>query len=123
VGSLVLQIGLVAVLVALNGIFAGNEMALVSMRESQLAQLQHRGRRGRSLAALVRRPNQLLAAAQIGVTLAHAVPTAGGCRCPSSSREVGGAVGLRMRWPPDTNRPDRSRNRGALPPASCRRDR
>jgi putative hemolysin len=42
----------------------------VSLRESQVERLSQRGRRGRTLAALVRNPNRFLAAVQVGVTLA-----------------------------------------------------
>lgn len=64
------QLGLVAVLVVLNAAFAGSEMALVSLRESQLQRLEGKGRRGRALAALARDPNRFLATIQIGITLA-----------------------------------------------------
>lgn len=64
------QLGLVLVLVILNAAFAGSEMALVSLRESQLQRLESQGRRGRALAALARDPNRFLATIQIGITLA-----------------------------------------------------
>ncbi len=64
------QLGLVAVLVILNAAFAGSEMALVSLRESQLQRLEAKGRRGRALVALARDPNRFLATIQIGITLA-----------------------------------------------------
>jgi len=64
------QIGLVVVLVVVNALFAGSEMALVSLRESQLQRLESRGRRGRALARLARDPNRFLATIQIGITLA-----------------------------------------------------
>ena len=37
------EIGLVLVLVVLNAAFAGSEMALVSLRESQIQRLETRG--------------------------------------------------------------------------------
>lgn len=64
------QLGLVAVLVLLNAAFAGTEMALVSLREGQLQQLERRSRKGRVLAELARDPNRFLATIQIGITLA-----------------------------------------------------
>jgi putative hemolysin len=64
------ELGLVLVLVVLNAAFAGSEMALVSLRESQLQQLETRGHRGRALVALARDPNRFLATIQIGITLA-----------------------------------------------------
>jgi putative hemolysin len=64
------QLALVAVLVLLNALFAGSEMALVSLRESQVRQLEQLGKRGRAVARLVRDPNRYLATVQIGITLA-----------------------------------------------------
>ncbi|HEX7133123.1 MAG TPA: hemolysin family protein [Iamia sp.] len=64
------ELGLVLVLVVLNAAFAGSEMALVSLRQSQLQRLETRGRRGRALATLARDPNRFLATIQIGITLA-----------------------------------------------------
>ncbi|WP_041833142.1 hemolysin family protein [Actinoplanes sp. N902-109] len=64
------QIALVVVLVLLNAVFAGSEMALVSLRESQLQRLERETRTGARLARLVRDPNRFLATIQIGITLA-----------------------------------------------------
>ncbi|GLY02803.1 hemolysin family protein [Actinoplanes sp. NBRC 101535] len=64
------QIVLVVVLVLLNAVFAGSEMALVSLRESQLQRLERETRTGRTLAKLARDPNRFLATIQIGITLA-----------------------------------------------------
>ncbi|MCO8273749.1 hemolysin family protein [Actinoplanes sp. TRM 88003] len=64
------QIVLVVVLVLLNAVFAGSEMALVSLRESQLQRLERETRSGRTLARLARDPNRFLATIQIGITLA-----------------------------------------------------
>ncbi|BCJ52616.1 membrane protein [Actinoplanes sp. NBRC 14428] len=64
------QIALVAVLVLLNAVFAGSEMALVSLRESQLQRLERESRTGGTLARLARDPNRFLATIQIGITLA-----------------------------------------------------
>ncbi|GAB2617876.1 membrane protein [Paractinoplanes abujensis] len=64
------QIVLVVVLVLLNAVFAGSEMALVSLRESQLQRLERESRSGRTLARLARDPNRFLATIQIGITLA-----------------------------------------------------
>lgn len=66
-----LDLGLVAVLVLLNAAFAGSEMALVSLREGQLKQLEKEGgARSRRLVRLVRDPNRFLGTIQIGITLA-----------------------------------------------------
>ena len=61
---------LVLFFILLGSFFAAAEIALVSLRESQVERLSQRGRRGRTLAALVRNPNRFLAAVQVGVTLA-----------------------------------------------------
>ncbi|MGO1974054.1 MAG: hemolysin family protein [Propionibacteriaceae bacterium] len=52
-----------------GGVFAAAEMALVSLRESQVRQLSHRGKRGATVARLTANPNRFLSAVQIGVTL------------------------------------------------------
>jgi putative hemolysin len=64
------QLMLVAVLVVINAAFAGTELALVSLRESQLQRLEERSSTGMVLARLARQPNQFLATIQIGITLA-----------------------------------------------------
>ena len=65
------QLILVLVLVAINALLTGTELALVSLRESQVKRLEESGgRRGRTLAQLTRDPNQFLATIQIGITLA-----------------------------------------------------
>jgi putative hemolysin len=61
---------LVALLVVVNAAFAGTELALVTLRESQIQRLEAKGRRGRTLATLARDPNRFLATIQIGITLA-----------------------------------------------------
>ncbi|CAN5356395.1 hemolysin family protein [soil metagenome] len=65
-----LQVVLVLALIVLNAAFAGSEIALISLRETQLQRLQGRGPRGRTLAHLARDPNRFLATIQIGITLA-----------------------------------------------------
>ena len=66
-----LDILLVSFLVALNAAFAGSEMALVSLREGQLKQLERQGgARGLRLVRLARDSNRFLATIQIGITLA-----------------------------------------------------
>src|SRR6056297_1371620 len=64
------QLVLVAVLVVVNAAFAGTELALVSLRESQLQRLEQRSATGAVLARLAREPNNFLATIQIGITLA-----------------------------------------------------
>ncbi|MEC5178928.1 hemolysin family protein [Arthrobacter sp. CG_A4] len=65
-----INLGLVLLFVLTGGVFAAMEMALVSLRESQLHRLKHQGRRGAKVATLSRDPNKFLAAVQIGVTVA-----------------------------------------------------
>ncbi|WP_406043883.1 hemolysin family protein [Micromonospora sp. NBC_00898] len=64
------QLALVGVLVIVNAAFAGSEMALVSLRDSQLQRLDRTSRAGRTLARLAKDPNRFLATIQIGITLA-----------------------------------------------------
>ena len=64
------QLALVATLVVLNALFAGSEIALISLREGQLNRLEQRGATGRLTVRLARDPNRFLATVQIGITLA-----------------------------------------------------
>ncbi len=64
-----LQIALVALLLAINAVLAGSEVALISLRESQISRLEDRGSRGSAVASLARDPNRFLATIQIGITL------------------------------------------------------
>ena len=68
--ELVLNAALILLFICVGGVFAGAEMALVSLRDSQVKQLAHRGSRGRTVARLNENPNRFLSAVQIGVTLA-----------------------------------------------------
>ncbi|MFF2623920.1 hemolysin family protein [Oerskovia jenensis] len=65
-----LNVALVLVFVLVGGVFAGTEFALVSLRDSQIDQLERRGPRGARVAGVARDPNRFLAAVQIGVTVA-----------------------------------------------------
>lgn len=68
--DLLWNIALVVVFVLIGGVFAATEMALVTLRESQLNAIAARGRRGQKVAGLARNPNTFLSAVQIGVTVA-----------------------------------------------------
>jgi putative hemolysin len=70
VNGIGVQLGLVAFLIVLNAAFAGSEIALISLREGQLARLEQRSAAGRVLALLAREPNRFLSTIQIGITLA-----------------------------------------------------
>ncbi|MHC5557402.1 hemolysin family protein [Kocuria sp. U4B] len=65
-----INLGLVLAFVVVGGVFAGTEMAIVSLRESQIKRIERSGRKGTRTAALVRDPNLFLSAVQIGVTVA-----------------------------------------------------
>jgi putative hemolysin len=67
-GQTLLNIGIVLVLILIEGVFVAAEIALVSLRESQVRALAETGRRGAAVAKLVSDPNRFLAAVQIGVT-------------------------------------------------------
>nr|WP_281496904.1 hemolysin family protein [Ornithinimicrobium sp. F0845] len=64
------NLGLVLVFVLIGGVFAGTEMAIVSLRDGQVRKIEAGGPRGERIGALVRNPNQFLSAVQIGVTVA-----------------------------------------------------
>ncbi|WP_408899500.1 hemolysin family protein [Nocardioides sp. R1-1] len=64
------NLGLVVAFVVVGGVFAATELALVSLRETQVSQLAQRGSRGERVAAIARDPNRFLSAVQIGVTVA-----------------------------------------------------
>ncbi|MCW3157016.1 hemolysin family protein [Micropruina sonneratiae] len=66
---IVSNILLIFLFIIIGGVFAAAEMALVSLRESQVKQLSTRGTRGRTVANLAAEPNRFLSAVQIGVTL------------------------------------------------------
>src|SRR4051794_3318610 len=61
---------MVVVFVLIGGFFSGTELALISLRESQVRALSEQGRRGDALSKLLADPNRFLATVQIGVTLA-----------------------------------------------------
>jgi len=69
VNELLSRIGLVLLFILVAGVFVAFEIALVSLRDSQVQQLSHRGRRGKLLSDLVANPTRFLAAAQVGVTV------------------------------------------------------
>lgn len=63
------DIALIALFILIGGTFAAAEMALVTLRESQVKQLATKGKRGRAIERLTSDPNLFLSAVQIGVTL------------------------------------------------------
>jgi putative hemolysin len=67
-GALI-SIAIVLGLIALGGIFVAAEIALISLRESQVKQIAGKGKRGNRVAKLTGNPNRFLAAVQVGITL------------------------------------------------------
>ena len=67
--SLFGDIAIVAALILTASLFVAAEIALISLRDSQLRQLAVRGKRGARVAKLAQNPNRFLAAAQVGVTV------------------------------------------------------
>ncbi|TKJ35655.1 hemolysin family protein [Blastococcus sp. CCUG 61487] len=65
-----LNIVMVVVFVLIGGVFAGAEIALVSLRESQVRAMAESGRRGKAVQRLLSDPNRFLASVQVGVTFA-----------------------------------------------------
>ena len=63
------DIGLVLLLIGIGSLFVVAEIALITLRESQIKQIATRGKRGAKVAALTKNPNRFLAAAQVGVTV------------------------------------------------------
>jgi putative hemolysin len=68
-GGLIAALATVTALILLGSLFVAAEIALISLRESQIRQIATRGKRGRRVAALAENPNRFLAAAQVGVTV------------------------------------------------------
>ncbi|GAA3756480.1 putative hemolysin [Spinactinospora alkalitolerans] len=69
-GEVVQNIGIVLLFIVIGGFFAGSEIALISLRDSQVRGMAARGGRGQRVANLAADPNRFLSAVQIGVTLA-----------------------------------------------------
>ncbi|PFG40532.1 putative hemolysin [Georgenia soli] len=68
--GIAVDIALVLLFILLGGVFAASEMALVSLRESQVRAMAARGRAGARVAKLTGDSNRFLSAVQVGVTLA-----------------------------------------------------
>ena len=68
--ALLTNVALVLLFVIIGGVFAATEMAIVSLRPSQVDDIERSGPRGAKIAELVRDPNTFLSAVQVGVTVA-----------------------------------------------------
>jgi len=79
----------VLALILIEALFVASEIALVSLRESQVQELAESGRRGAIVARLVRDPNRFLATVQIGVTLTALLSSAYGATTLSEDAKRG----------------------------------
>src|SRR5690348_6556447 len=93
VSDVLTSLALVLVFVLVGGYFSGSELALVTLRDSQVERLAHAGRRGAKVARLRADSNRLLASVQIGVTLAGFFASAYG-----GSTLTGPLAGVLARW-------------------------
>src|SRR3954468_8010048 len=69
---------IVLALIMIEALFVASEIALVSLRDSQVRRIAEHGRRGAAVAKLVSDPNRFLAVVQIGVTLTALLSSAYG---------------------------------------------
>ena len=93
--DVLVSVGLILLLILFGAVFVASEIALVSLRDSQVRGLAGRGRRGQRVAHLAATPNRFLAAAQIGVTFAGFMSAAfGEARLSSHLRPVLERAGL-----------------------------
>ena len=76
--STLLYITIVLALIVVEGMFVASEIALVSMRDSQVRGMAETSRRGAAVARLTSDPNRFLATVQIGVTLTSLLSSAFG---------------------------------------------
>lgn len=89
------NIALIFLFILIGGVFAAAEMALVSLRDSQIAQLSVKGKRGAAVARLSSDPNLFLSAVQIGVTMSGFLSAAyGGATLSGALAEVFEGWGL-----------------------------
>ncbi|QTX05220.1 hemolysin family protein [Agromyces archimandritae] len=77
-GELWLNLALIVLFVLIGGVFAATEMAIVSLREAQIRQIEAQGPSGQRIGALVRDPNLFLSSVQVGVTVAGFLSSAFG---------------------------------------------
>ena len=84
-----MSILVVLALILVEALFVASEIALVSLRESQVESLAQQGRRGQLVAMLVRDQNRWLATVQIGVTLTALLSSAYGAITLSESAKKG----------------------------------
>ncbi|MDI1295180.1 MAG: CNNM domain-containing protein, partial [bacterium] len=82
---------IILALVALNGVFAMSELAIVSARKPRLQAMEKAGRRGaKSALALASDPGKFLSTVQVGITLIGIIAGA------YSGASLGGPTGERL---------------------------
>ena len=86
-----LDVGIILLLIVLNGVLAMSELAIVSARRPRLKAMERTGRRGATAAlALASDPGRFLSAVQIGITLIGILAGA------YSGASLGGPIGQRI---------------------------
>ncbi|WP_338662552.1 hemolysin family protein [Pararoseomonas sp. SCSIO 73927] len=92
--SALLEIGILILLVLLNGVFSSSELAIVSSRRARLQALERGGSAGaRAALALADDPQRFLPTVQVGITLIGVVAgTFGGARLSSTLGPVLNAI-------------------------------
>ena len=86
-----LDCAIILALIALNGIFAMSELAIVSARKARLESRAKRGRGAATALQLAADPGRFLSTVQIGITLIGILAGA------YSGASLGGPVGERLR--------------------------
>lgn len=96
---LIIELGIVAILIVVNGLLAMSELAIVSSRPARLAALVEKGARGsRRALALASNPGKFLSTVQIGITLVGVL----------SGAVSGATLGLRLtQWLMEAGMPNR----------------
>ena len=74
---MLLEVSIILLLIAVNGIFAGAEISIISVRRSRLQQLVEERRPGAlAVQALRKVPERFLATVQVGITVVGATAAA-----------------------------------------------
>ena len=107
--EILIELAIILALVLANGVFAGAEIAIISLRKTRLAQLVEEGRASaRAVKRLRDEPERFLATVQVGITVVGATAAAFGgaaARRPARpvprarSRSLGALRGRRSRSP------------------------
>jgi putative hemolysin len=84
-----ISVVVVLLLIIIESLFVATELALVSLRESQISAMRDRGRRGERVATLASDPNRFLSAVQIGVTTTSLLSSAFGAVTLSNHAAAG----------------------------------